>query len=101
MTSRTPPKVGSPPKPGLHRAKKSARYKAMWKISCDSVIHSTDVDKTNLSVELLEDLRDDKPVDLEKWEPELCIGMIRLAIVKVDCYMALRKLIQRATSDSP
>lgn len=75
----------------------------MWKKSCESVlstVHSEDKSEfrpTKLSVELLEDLRDPSRIDLDKWDPELCIRMIQLSAVKVDCYMAMKKLIQRAT----
>lgn len=88
----------------INTEKKNAKYKTMWKTSCESVIKfsvgqgAPDKRSSNLSVQLLEDLSEKTgPVDLDKWDPELCIQMVQLSLAKVDTYMALKKLIQRAS----
>jgi len=45
------------------------------------------------SEQLLKDLREG--LDLSRWEPDLCVQMLRLP--SVNSYTAIRKLLQRAS----
>lgn len=83
------------------RIRRSSFYKTMWKKSCVSVLSSVhhgddEFRPSKLSLELLADLRDPGRIDLDKWNPDLCIRMIQAA-VQLDCYMAMKKLILRAS----
>uniref|UniRef100_A0A8D8M827 FH2 domain-containing protein 1 n=1 Tax=Cacopsylla melanoneura TaxID=428564 RepID=A0A8D8M827_9HEMI len=104
-------KTGSSPKKNnttyCSSSKRTKNYKTMWKTSYQTVLSSNAVNgdpgkgkRSKWCIELLEDLNDETgQIDLNKWEPELCIQMIQLSLTKVDTYMAIKKLIHRSTRE--